>query len=135
MFTEITVALATALIIGLGTLAYRAIMRGIKAYMRDEVRSHLVPNGGGSLADRLTKVEQAVDKLTKSNEVTGCLPGCPMRAGYPPTETPAHWQWIPHASSGSLPDWTTTTQQPSRPSTPMPQFVPPTWSTIREPMN
>jgi hypothetical protein len=134
MVTEITVAVATALIIGLGTLAYRAIMRGLKAYMQDEVRSHLVPNGGGSLADRLTKVEKAVDKLTAQAEETGCLPGCPMRAGYAPTETPAHWQWIPREVYGSPPDWATSTQPRSRPATPMPKPVAPTSSMTHEQM-
>jgi len=124
--TEITVAVATALIIGLGTLAYRAIMRGIKAYMRDEVRSHLVPNGGGSLADRLTKVEELVSKLTEQAEETGCLPGCPRLNAYPPTGTPAFWQWMPHDAYGSQAGWAESTPHASPPNIPMPTFAPPT---------
>lgn len=121
MGTEIIVAVGTALILGLGTIAYRMLKRGILAYLRDDIKAHLIPNGGSSLADRLTDLEQAVDKLTKEAETTGCLPGCPMRqgmqshpmmqwendgsptrAGSPAIGTPAPWSREP--SYGPPPD-------------------------------
>lgn len=120
MITEIAIGVGTALIIGLGYL----LRRGILAYLRDDIKAHLVPNGGSSLADRLTKVEQAIEKLTTKAEETGCLPGCPARHAFPHIGTQAPWT-MGAASYGSHPVLTADTQPPSRPSTPMPQFVPP----------
>lgn len=125
MGTEIFVAVATTLIIGLGSLAYRMLRRGILGYLRDDIKSHLIPNGGSSLADRLSKVEQAVDKLTKANEETGCLPGCPMRGAWPHTGMPDH-RTRGGGFYGSPPAWATTTQQHSPHGIAMPSFVAPT---------
>lgn len=123
----ILVPVVTTAIISLGALAFRYFARGIKSSIRDDIKAHLIPNGGSSLADRLTKVEQAVEKLTESAKETGCLPGCPVRNGYWPTGTPAPWA-APHVSYGSPPTWTTNTPLGSQPNTPMPVFLPPTSS-------
>jgi hypothetical protein len=67
------------LLTGIG-LVLRTMVRGLKTYLDDEIRSKLVPNGGQSLADRLTKVESAVKDLKTSYEEQGCLnPNCPER--------------------------------------------------------
>lgn len=74
--------------VGLGALLYRVFTMGLMAYLRDEIRSHLVANGGNSMFDRVVKLETAVSKLTTILEETECLPGCPTRCKHLPTETP-----------------------------------------------
>lgn len=73
--------------VGLGALTYRVFTRGLKAYLRDEIRSHLVANGGNSMFDRIVKVETAVSDLTRILKETECLPGCPTRHAHTPTGT------------------------------------------------
>lgn len=59
----------------------------VKTYIRQEVRSHLVPNGGGSLADRITALEGAVQKIKETLECS--TPGCPAHSGCAHTQTAA----------------------------------------------
>lgn len=79
----ISAVLATVLatvVLGIGTLLVRTMMRGLKTYLDDEIRSKLVPNGGKSLADRVERIETAVDRLTALYEEQTCPnPGCPQR--------------------------------------------------------
>lgn len=128
----IFVPVVTTAVIALGALAFRFFARGIKASIRDDIKAHLIPNKGSSLADRLDKVEKAVDKLTKTNEATGCLPGCPRLNGFPHIDPHAQWQWMPEPY-GSPPTWAANTQQPSPQGTRTLRFVPPTSYGIREP--
>lgn len=87
-WTTIVSGLILAAAVGLGALLYRVLTRGIKTILREDVVPQLVPNGGKSLADRVTKLETAVSKLTTILEETECLPGCPTRCKHLPTETP-----------------------------------------------
>jgi len=44
-------------------LGGRMMLRGMKDWMEDEIKHHLVPNGGSSLADKLNRIEKNVDHL------------------------------------------------------------------------
>lgn len=83
----VIIPVITTVIIAVGALAFRFFARGIKSYIRDDIKAYLIPNGGKSLADRMERLEKAVEKLSQINEVTGCLPGCPMRNEFTPTRT------------------------------------------------
>jgi hypothetical protein len=37
----------------------------MKGWMNDEIRHHLVPNGGSSLADKLNRIEKNMDRLVE----------------------------------------------------------------------
>lgn len=80
--------LILAAAVGLGALMYRVFTKGLKTYFNDEIRSHLVANGGNSMFDRVVKLEVAVSKLTTILEETECLPGCPTRCKHTPTGMP-----------------------------------------------
>lgn len=78
-WSEIIAGLIVASAIGAGTWATRTFVRGIKTYLAEEIKTQLMPNGGSSLADRVTAVESAVGELTAVLRETECLPGCPQR--------------------------------------------------------
>lgn len=79
-WTAILPTLVVSLILGVGAVLLRTMMRGLKTYLDDEIKSKLVPNGGQSIADRLTKVEKAVNELAHQYEEHGCQnPDCPER--------------------------------------------------------
>lgn len=84
-WAQVVNGLVLAGAIGVGALLYRIFTKGFKTLLRDEVGKHLVPNGGSSLADRVTKMEIAIGELTKSVERSECLPGCPHHNGSTPT--------------------------------------------------
>jgi hypothetical protein len=72
--------IVVAVVIAIGTVLVRTMMRGLKTYLDDEIKSRLVPNGGSSLADRLASVEERVSKLASIFEDHECPnPGCPRR--------------------------------------------------------
>lgn len=77
MIVEIVTALIILAASTAGTLLIRVFIRGLKTYLRDEIRTHLVPNGGSSMADRLKRVEDAVEEIRKNLTDTGCMTsGC-----------------------------------------------------------
>lgn len=53
----------TFLITGLLGFGGRLMFRGMRDWMEKEIKSHLVPNGGSSLADKLNRIEENVDSL------------------------------------------------------------------------
>jgi hypothetical protein len=60
----LTSVLSTVIIAALG-LGGRMMLRGMKDWMEDEIKHHLVPNGGSSLADKLNRIEGNVNQLVE----------------------------------------------------------------------
>jgi len=79
MGVEVISALVTTAAIGIGAFVVRVLIRGLKTYLHEEIRSHLVPNGGSSLADRIAALEGAVAEI---KETLICPDsGCPLHTG------------------------------------------------------
>lgn len=79
-WTPVVATVMATLIVGLGTFLVRTMVKGLRTYLEDEIRSKLVPNGGKSLADRVERIEKAIENLTTLSEGGKCLnPGCPER--------------------------------------------------------
>lgn len=63
----LTSALST-IVIAVLAVGGRMMLRGMKGWMNDEIRHHLVPNGGSSLADKLNRIEANTEHLMKLHE-------------------------------------------------------------------
>lgn len=55
----------STVIVSVLALGGRMMLRGMKDWMEDEIKHHLVPNGGSSLADKLNRIETNVNRLVE----------------------------------------------------------------------
>lgn len=79
--TTILPSVFASLVLGAIALVLRTMARGLKTYLDDEIRARLVPNGGSSLADRMSALEKDVREIKNTvQDQQACMnPNCPER--------------------------------------------------------
>ncbi|WP_195898049.1 hypothetical protein [Nonomuraea cypriaca] len=65
---SVTASLITFFLTGLLGLGGRLMLKSLKRWMDEEIKSRLVPNGGSSIDDKLRRIEKSVTALMELHE-------------------------------------------------------------------